>query len=146
MRRIVSREEYCIGCTLCQVSCVVAHSSMGNIIKAYTREEPLPRIKLSQTRELAIPVQCHNCAEPPCVDACPTGSMYKDETTRNVNHDRTKCTGCLTCIMVCPFDAVIFDRNISDIPRKCDLCAGLDIPACVANCPNEALILEESPS
>ena len=27
---------------------------------------------------------------------------------------------------------------------KCDLCQGLDVPACVANCPNEALTLEEA--
>jgi CRISPR-associated protein Cas1 len=26
---------------------------------------------------------------------------------------------------------------------KCDLCPDLDVPACVANCPNEALVLVE---
>jgi anaerobic carbon-monoxide dehydrogenase iron sulfur subunit len=26
---------------------------------------------------------------------------------------------------------------------KCDLCPDLDTPACVANCPNEALIIVE---
>jgi carbon-monoxide dehydrogenase iron sulfur subunit len=26
---------------------------------------------------------------------------------------------------------------------KCDLCPGLEVPACVANCPNEALVFVE---
>jgi len=144
MRRIVPKEELCIGCTLCQVNCVLAHSSAGNIIKAYRRDKPHPRIRVAQTKQFSIPVQCHHCSEPPCVNACPTGAMYKDETTGYVNQDCTKCTGCLTCIMVCPFGAIVFDPDISRIPRKCDLCPNLDIPACVANCPNEALVLEES--
>jgi carbon-monoxide dehydrogenase iron sulfur subunit len=44
--------------------------------------------------------------------------------------------------MVCPFGAL----TVSDeqkTPLKCDFCPELDMPACVANCPNEALTLEE---
>ncbi|MBS7622878.1 hypothetical protein KEJ39_04285 [Candidatus Bathyarchaeota archaeon] len=44
--------------------------------------------------------------------------------------------------MVCPFEAVVpnvKERKVS----KCDLCAGLGEPACVQNCPNRALVLQE---
>jgi carbon-monoxide dehydrogenase iron sulfur subunit len=51
--------------------------------------------------------------------------------------------GCWTCILVCPFGAIQRDEREKKVASKCDFCAGLDIPACVANCPNEALILTE---
>ncbi len=44
--------------------------------------------------------------------------------------------------MVCPVGAV---RQGTDghVASKCDLCMGKQTPVCVANCPNEALTLEE---
>ena len=144
MRRIVPNEEACMGCTLCQVNCILAHSAEGSLVKAYRSIRPQPRIKLSQNRPLSVAVQCHHCSDPPCVNACLTGAMYKDQATGYVKHDRDRCTGCLTCVMVCPFGAIVFEPSRSSIPWKCDLCPDLDVPACVANCPNEALVLEES--
>ena len=50
--------------------------------------------------------------------------------------------GCWTCIMVCPYGAIIMDKE-GKVVAKCDLCQGFDEPACVANCPNEALVFKE---
>jgi Fe-S-cluster-containing hydrogenase component 2 len=36
----------------------------------------------------------------------------------------------------------VFSRG-NKVVAKCDLCLGRDIPACVANCPNEALFVAE---
>jgi len=69
--------------------------------------------------------------------------MHIDEATGKVVHDQEKCIGCWTCVMVCPFSALIVEPNISKTPLKCDLCPSLETPACVANCPNEALTVEE---
>jgi len=44
--------------------------------------------------------------------------------------------------MVCPYGAIKMDLE-RKVAVKCDLCAGLDVPACVANCPNEALVYKE---
>ena len=143
MRRIVPQEELCMGCTLCQVYCALAHSHSQDLVKAYRRETPSPRIKVNQDKSIALALQCHNCKDPPCVEACLTGAMHIDEVTGNVLHDEIKCIGCLTCVMVCPFGAIITDFNVSKTPLKCDLCSNLKTPACVANCPNEALVLEE---
>jgi len=33
--------------------------------------------------------------------------------------------------------------NGKKVVAKCDLCPGLEVPACVANCPNEALVVME---
>lgn len=145
MRRIVAHEELCMGCTLCEVYCTLAHSASGDLIKAYKREtnRPRPRIKVSQDKPQSMAVQCHNCKDPACVNACLTGAMHIDEATGKVLHDEEKCISCWTCVMVCPFGAVVVEPGISKTPLKCDLCPNLKIPACVANCPNEALVLEE---
>ncbi len=102
-----------------------------------------PRIKVAQNRPLSMAIQCHHCTDPACVNACLAGAMYKDEVTGYVVHDRVKCTGCLTCLATCPFRAVVYKGDVSSKPWKCDFCSGLDVPACVVNCPNEALVLEE---
>ena len=59
-----------------------------------------------------------------------------------VVHDAEKCIGCWTCIMVCSYGAIKPDSS-GKIVVKCDLCPNLEVPACVANCPNEALVCEE---
>jgi len=66
--------------------------------------------------------------------------MHLDQETGRVIHDAEKCIGCWTCVMVCPFGALTINE---DTPLKCDLCPKLEVPACVTNCPNEALTMEE---
>jgi len=68
--------------------------------------------------------------------------MTKETETGHVVHDPEKCIGCWTCIMVCPYGAVKPDSS-GKIITKCDLCPDREIPACVENCPNEALVIEE---
>jgi Fe-S-cluster-containing hydrogenase components 2 len=68
--------------------------------------------------------------------------MHKDPVSGAIIVDVKKCIGCWTCIIACPYG--VLTRNISSKSIvKCDLCPGRDIPACVANCPNEALICVE---
>jgi glutamate synthase domain-containing protein 2 len=56
--------------------------------------------------------------------------------------DSERCVGCWMCIMICPAGAI--RRNSDDkAATKCDLCAGRDVPVCVENCPNEALVVED---
>jgi len=133
-----------MGCGLCEVYCTLAHSTSQDLIKAFKRERPRPvaRIRVERTDGLFLPVQCRHCPDSPCVNACLTGAMYKDPRTGAVAVDSYKCNGCWTCIMVCPYGAITRDID-KGIVAKCDLCQGRDVPACVANCPNEALIWAE---
>jgi len=144
MKRILAREEACMGCRLCEVYCTVQHSKSKDIIKAYKKDNPraLSRVRVEEDRPYSFGVQCRHCEDPPCVIACLTGAMRLDEETGLVTHDAGKCVGCWTCIMVCPFGAVRMDVSCK-VVAKCDLCQGLDVPACVANCPNEALLYQE---
>lgn len=46
-------------------------------------------------------------------------------------------------MLVCPLGAMQRDTEHGRMV-KCDLCFGQDMPACVVNCPNEALVLVDA--
>jgi carbon-monoxide dehydrogenase iron sulfur subunit len=142
MRRVYVKEEVCIGCGLCEVYCRVEHSQSKDPIKAFRREtpRPLPRVHVERNIEISFPIQCRRCAEPWCVYSCLTGAMAKESTSDEVIIDTEKCIGCWTCIVACPYGALSRDLNSRTV-IKCDLCPGHEIPVCVINCPNEALVL-----
>lgn len=145
MKKIIIREEYCMGCRLCEIQCVVQHSKTKNILKVYKGKDikPLPKIRVEQEGYISFALQCRHCQDAPCIEACITGAMYRDKKTGAVLCNEEKCVGCWMCIMVCP--SGVIQRNIEGkkVASKCDLCTGEEIPACVKNCPNEAIILED---
>lgn len=144
MKRIYPREEVCIACRLCEVHCLVAHSRSKDIIKAYKRETPraVPRIRMESRGSLSFALPCQHCDEPSCVHACLTGALKKDPATGIVTVDTEKCMGCWTCVLFCPHGSITPDVE-RGVATKCDFCAHLKEPACVTNCPNEALLLIE---
>jgi len=99
-------------------------------------------------RAAAAPVMCQHCADPPCVDVCPTGASFK-RADGIVLVDRHSCIGCRYCIMACPYKARSFvheplTQQKPDVPRGkgcvegCTLCVHrIDrdrSPACVQAC------------
>ncbi len=96
----------------------------------------------------SLPVMCQHCAEPACVDVCPTGASFK-RADGIVLVDRHRCIGCRYCMMACPYKARSFvhedvENQKSHTPRgkgtveSCTLCvhrvdAGRQ-PACVEAC------------
>ena len=145
MKRIYVNEEYCIGCRLCEIHCLVQHSQSKKIIKAFKRERPraMPRLLVEESGPLSFAMPCRHCAEPFCVEACITGAISRDEKTGAVLCDEQKCVGCWMCVMVCPFGAIQRNTVGRKAASKCDLCFDQRAPVCVANCPNEALVYEE---
>jgi len=91
---------------------------------------------------------CQHCAQPPCVDVCPTGASFK-RADGIVLVDRHICIGCRYCMMACPYKARSFvhepltDQK-PDVPRgkgcveACTMCVHRvdrgEIPACVETC------------
>jgi molybdopterin-containing oxidoreductase family iron-sulfur binding subunit len=99
-----------------------------------------------------------HCGDPGCVDVCPTGAS-KRRPDGIVTVDPNKCTGCLNCLIACPYGArhfnvedveyfpgqgftpyekVGYQRHRPGVVEKCDFCLprigrGLE-PACVNNC------------
>lgn len=140
--KIYIKEDACIGCGLCRVYCQTEHSQSKDVIKAFKREKPrpLPRIRVERKGQVSFSVQCRHCTEPWCVYSCLTGAMLRDVAKGIVTLDPEKCIGCWTCILACPYGALTRDLSHKTV-AKCDLCPGREIPVCVANCPNEALVL-----
>jgi len=145
VKKIVAREEYCIGCRLCEVHCITAHSKSRNIIKAYKGEFPLPESALvfEEKGAVSFALQCRHCQDPLCVENCISGAMRRDPSTGRVLYQKELCVGCWMCIMVCPFGVIKPDITGHHIKSKCDFCLEREKPACVEHCPNEALILVE---
>ena len=96
----------------------------------------------------SLPMMCQHCAEPPCVDVCPTGASFK-RADGIVLVDKHTCIGCRYCMMACPYKARSFVHEALEdqkphAPRgkgtveSCTMCvhrvdAG-GTPACVDAC------------
>ncbi|HHY59757.1 MAG TPA: 4Fe-4S dicluster domain-containing protein [Clostridia bacterium] len=146
MKRILARNEYCIGCHLCEVYCAAAHSPYPHdLIKVFkgNTPPPSPRVRVEEAGAVSFALQCRHCADPHCTKACITGAMYRDPATGAVMSNPERCVGCWTCILVCPYGAVFRDATGRKVISKCDFCLSLGEPACVQHCPNRALIITE---
>jgi len=142
-KRILIREEYCMGCRICEVHCVTQHSASRDIIKTYKGQEPTPpsAMYFEERGSISFALQCRHCEEAPCLMACLTGALYRDKETGRVLHNQDKCIGCWMCIMSCPLGVVKPDFQNKRVASKCDLCIERDFPICVENCPNEAIVV-----
>jgi carbon-monoxide dehydrogenase iron sulfur subunit len=126
------------------------HSESGNLIGAI-QEDPVssPRIHVlglddggGIVRLRSVALQCRQCEEPACAEACIAGGVVKDEETGVVRFDGSKCVGCWSCVMVCPFGAIV-RRSKDGRAVKCNLCIDQEELACVAACPTRALVFCE---
>ena len=145
MKKIYIKEQVCFGCHLCEVYCQRQHSQSKDLIKAFKRESPrpLPRLRMEEKDGVSFSMRCQQCEEAPCVYACLTGALNQNAASGVVNVDEERCIGCWTCILVCLFGVIRQNTRRRKI-AKCDLCQGEDMPACVTNCPNEALVYVET--
>ncbi len=144
MKRVYVNEDVCIGCRLCEVYCRLKHSKTKDLIKAHKREtpKPLPRLRVDESGVLSLSVRCQHCDDAACIRACLTGALARDPETGLVTVDEERCIGCGTCVLACPLGVPRLDLSRHKMV-KCDLCQDEEIPPCVANCPNEALIYAE---
>jgi anaerobic carbon-monoxide dehydrogenase iron sulfur subunit len=144
MKRIKTIEEYCMACKRCEVACIIEHSPGKDPIKAFRdRGKRLRnRAVFEEKGSQSFSLPCRHCEDAPCLEACITGAMSRDERGAVVV-DENRCVGCWSCIMVCPFGAIQREERTGKVSWKCDLCPDRDTPACVEACINRALIVEE---
>jgi nitrite reductase (NADH) large subunit len=144
MRTIAFNRERCLACRNCELACSVIHSRSGRLETAIA-EDRLPRRRLSMAAgtDGVEALRCEQCLEPLCAFTCKSGAIRRDPLTRRIILDENFCVGCFMCLMVCPH-GVRPDPATNRVVR-CDVCEGLDVPACVGACPTGALGTHAAP-
>jgi carbon-monoxide dehydrogenase iron sulfur subunit len=142
MKRVYVNEAWCLGCHLCEYYCAYANSNEPDMVKALKNIRINPRIQIEEKGGVSFAVSCRHCGEPLCVKSCITGALSIDRDGV-VQIDGERCVGCYTCIMVCPYGAVM--PGDGGAIQKCELCVknAAGAPACVTGCPNRAIVYEE---
>jgi molybdopterin-containing oxidoreductase family iron-sulfur binding subunit len=137
-------------CTACVDACNAEHGLEGTGHLA-TDAQWIRKVDMHDPKsgkKTSLPMMCQHCAEPPCVDVCPTGASFK-RADGIVLVDKHECIGCRYCMMACPYKARSFvheptHRQKPWAPRgkgtveSCTFCvhrvdAG-GTPACVEAC------------
>lgn len=141
MKRVYVNEQWCLGCHLCEYNCAFANSGMTDMVKALKWRPLYPRIRVEEHDSITYAVSCRHCTDPLCVKSCISGALHREDGA--VCIDQNKCVGCLTCVLVCPYGAIMPREN--GVVQKCELCLknAAGAPACVTGCPNRAIVYEE---
>ncbi len=163
----------CIGCRRCVHACAQENNLSRSPAIQYIRvlKMPLGTINLELSEHnydpqsvpekgvYYMPVQCHQCKNPPCVKACPVEATWQEPDGITVI-DYDWCIGCRYCAAACPYWARRFnfaepgieagDLNLSmsylsnrprakGVMEKCTFCLHRtrkgQYPACLEVCP-----------
>jgi formate dehydrogenase iron-sulfur subunit len=145
----------CIGCKACEVACkewnLLPADSIGLTGNSYDNTGAFSattwrHVKFVEKAEgqlswLMLSDVCKHCARAGCLEACPTGALFRTEFgTVVVQQDI--CNGCGYCVPACPFGVVELD-HADGHAHKCTLCydrlkGGLE-PACAKSCPTNSI-------
>ena len=145
------------GCDKCVSACATENGINEKVADPRQAAQWIRKIEVKNPKngyQHSLPMMCQHCAEPPCVDVCPTGASMK-RADGIVLVDRHICIGCRYCMMACPYKARSFvhqplTQQNPEVPRglgcveSCTFCVhrvdkGLK-PACVEACPEGAML------
>ena len=157
----------CIGCKACEVACkewnLLPADDLGLTGMSYDntgtlsattwrhvafveqlRDDAGSRVTAMppfQSHWLMMSDVCKHCVRAGCLEACPTGALFRTEfDTVVVQQD--VCNGCGYCVPSCPFGVVALSHHDGKA-HKCTLCydrmkGGLE-PACAKSCPTNSI-------
>ncbi len=163
----------CIGCKACEVACkewnVLPGDDVGLTGMSYDNTGALTattwrhvafveqirdgegsrptELKPFQSHWLMMSDVCKHCERAGCLEACPTGAIFRTEFgTVVVQQDI--CNGCAYCVPSCPFGVIEVDLKEGKA-HKCTLCydrlkGGFE-PACAKACPTNSIQFGEVP-
>ncbi len=156
----------CIGCKACEVACKEWNQLPADGMKltgmsydntrelsattwrhvTFVEQMTTPdaddgRMPAYQSHWLMMSDVCKHCANAACLQACPTGALFRTEfDTVVVQQDI--CNGCGYCVPLCPFGVIDLSPHDGKA-HKCTLCydrlkGGFE-PACAKACPTESI-------
>jgi Fe-S-cluster-containing dehydrogenase component len=117
----------CVGCRKCVYACVeennIGRTSGFTFIQVLEMEPGKLELESSvldyeeagRPDKWYFPVQCMQCANPPCVSGCPVQATWK-EPDGIVLIDYNKCIGCRNCMITCPYGARHFNWVVPQVP------------------------------
>jgi formate dehydrogenase iron-sulfur subunit len=157
----------CIGCKSCEVACKewntlpaddvgltgMSYDNTGALSATTWRHvafiekisEPdkgrVTVMRPFQSNWLMMSDVCKHCEHAGCLEACPTGALFRAEFG-NVVVQQDICNGCGYCVPSCPFGVVATNARDGKA-HKCTLCydrlkGGLE-PACAKACPTDSI-------
>jgi len=167
----------CIGCRQCAKACHQENNHDRPSRNAYIRVFEMNKASMELANATAeyehpvpvdgrryMPVACHHCGKPPCVDVCPVKATWK-EKDGIVVIDYNWCIGCRYCEAACPYHARRFNWTRPEVPKdeinpdqgylsnrirpqsvmeKCTFCLHRTregrLPACLEACPAGARV------
>ncbi len=153
----------CIGCKACEVACKEwnalpadeltltgqSYDNTGTLSATTWRHVAFvehldtrpTEMEPFQSNWLMLSDVCKHCEHAGCLEACPTGALFRTEFgTVVVQQDI--CNGCGYCVPACPFGVVTVSEHDGKA-HKCTLCydrlkGGLE-PACAKACPTDSI-------
>jgi molybdopterin-containing oxidoreductase family iron-sulfur binding subunit len=122
----------CIGCRQCVYACVKENNQSLNPQIQWIRvldmkkEDGVDLLnsnpyydtpKVPDNKHFYMPVQCHQCQNPPCTKVCPVKATWR-EPDGIVVVDYNWCIGCRCCMAACPYGARHFNWAEPVIPQS----------------------------
>ena len=122
----------CVGCRKCVHACVAENNQSRNPEIQYIRVLKMPNdgtfdVDKSEhdyapksvpvPGSFFMPVQCHQCRNPPCVKVCPVKATWQEPDGITVV-DYNWCIGCRYCEAACPYFARRFNWSTPSIPKE----------------------------
>src|SRR6266702_399118 len=109
-------QDRCIGCHACTTACKSENEVPLGVTRTYVKSAEVGAFP--QVRRAFQVTRCNQCADAPCVAACPTQAMYR-RPDGIVDFDKQICVGCKACIAACPYDAIFINPE-DNSAEKCN--------------------------
>lgn len=121
----------CVGCRKCVHACVAENNLSRSPEIQYIRVLKMPNgtfdlekgdhhyapETVPQEGFFYMPVQCHQCKNPPCVKVCPVDATWQEADGITVI-DYDWCIGCRYCEAACPYWARRFNFAKPTVPKE----------------------------
>ena len=170
----------CIGCKACEVACKEwnnvpedgldwtgnSYDNSGAARRLHVAAREVPRAGPPVGPQVAGPIAgwhrnpfgwlflsdvCKHCEHAGCLEACPTGAIFRTEVGSVYVQDDV-CNGCGYCVVGCPFGVIDAAAPLPGAGGafKCTFCYDRQIdgltPACAKACPTESIQFGRSTS